>query len=169
MGFLDNAIRNLSSTPQQVDDLVQGLSDEQLSWKPGPEVFSMRENILHLRDIDVEGYEQRLELILSETCPSLSDIDGGKLARDRNYNAQPVEVALNDLRRSRAATIDRLKACSDGDLDRQAQLQGLGTIDLRRVLELWLEHDHGHVADMKELRRSLETGEEPSFAKYQAA
>ena len=59
MDFLGDALAKLSATPVQVAELVYGLSEEQLSWKPSPELFSMRENLWHLRDIDVEGYERR--------------------------------------------------------------------------------------------------------------
>jgi fructose-1-phosphate kinase PfkB-like protein len=129
----------------------------------------MRENILHLRDIDVEGYEKRICLILSETNPMLPDVNGRKLAQEREYNAQPVQPALDDLRRSRAASIEKLKDCSEAALQRKAEMQGVGVISLRRLLELWMEHDAGHIADMTELRRSIQTGDGPSFVQHQAA
>ena len=84
MDFLGDALAKLSATPVQVAELVYGLSEEQLSWKPSPELFSMRENLWHLRDIDVEGYERRIRLILSEDAPKLSDVNGRKLAKERN-------------------------------------------------------------------------------------
>jgi DinB family protein len=169
MDFLSESIARLSTTPVQLTNLVQGLSEEQLSWKPEAELFSVRENILHLRDIDVEGYAQRVRLILNEEHPALPDVDGAKLARERNYNAQPVQPALDDLRVSRAASVARLESCSVQDLDRQAEMQGVGTIDLRRLLEMWIEHDRGHIADAAEIRRSIETGSGPSFVQHQAA
>lgn len=170
MDFLNAAIAQLSSTPQQAEDLAYGLSEMQLSWKPAPEVFSVRQNILHLRDIDIEGYEQRIRLILSENCPILPDVDGRKLARERDYNAQPVKPALDDLRRSRATSIEKLKGCSPLDLERTAEMQGVGTIELRRLLELWIEHDRGHIADLAELRRAIEVGNSRvSLSQHRAA
>src|SRR5436309_3162743 len=114
MTWLDDAITKLSATPQRVEDLVRGLSEEQLSWKPR-ELFSIRENVLHLRDIDVYGYEKRLRMILTEDYPVFPDIDGEKLARERNYNAQPVGPALDDLKRSRGISIQRLKGSAKHD------------------------------------------------------
>ncbi len=169
MDFLVEAISHLSATPQQAEDLMRGLSDEQLSWKPGPDVFSVRENVWHLRDIDVEGYAHRIRLILDEEHPTLPDVPGGKLARERNYNAQPVQPALDDLRRSRATSVGRLQDCSIQDLDRKAEMQGVGVIDLRRLLELWMEHDAGHIRDIAELRRAIDTGTGPSFVQHRAA
>src|SRR5229473_5144194 len=88
MDSFAEVIAKLSSVPEQVEGLIRGLSQEQLSWKPAPEVFSVRENVLHLRDIDVEGYAHRVRLILEEEHPALPDVDGGRLARERNYNTQ---------------------------------------------------------------------------------
>jgi hypothetical protein len=168
MEFLEEAIARLSEAPQRVEEAVQGLSEEQLSWKP-TEFFSIRENVLHLRDLDVFGYEKRLRLILTEDYAVFPDIDGAKLAIERNYNAQPIRQALDDLKRSRALSLQRLKGSLSQDLDRTAEMQGVGPIDLRRLLELWMEHDRGHLADLAELRQAIEMGKGPQFAPHQAA
>ena len=123
MDFLGDALAKLSATPVQVAELVYGLSEEQLSWKPSPELFSMRENIWHLRDIDVEGYERRIRLILSEDAPKLSDVNGRKLAKERNYNVQPIDPALTELAIVRASSVERLSACKDADLERTAEME----------------------------------------------
>jgi len=168
MEFLDEAIAKLSAAPQQVEDAIRGLSEEQLSFKP-TEFFSIRENVLHLRDIDVYGYEKRLRLILTEDYAVFPDIDGAKLAIERNYNAQPIRQALDDLKRSRATSMQRLRGMPARDLDRRAEMQGAGPIDVRRLLELWMEHDRGHIADLLELRRAAESGAGPKLAPHQAA
>jgi hypothetical protein len=169
MDFLSEAISRLSSTPAQVEALVRGLTEEQLSWKASESTFSLRENVLHLRDLDIQGYQPRVRLILSQDCPRLPDVNGGLLAVQGNYNAQPVEPALEDSRRARAASVEPLRACSEADLEHPAELEGVGVITLRRLLELWMEHDRGHLADMAELRRAVESGEAPEFRKHQAA
>jgi|SRR5215831_778043 len=168
MDFLETAIAELSSTPQRIEEIVAGLSDEQLSSKP-TEFFSMRENVLHLRDIDVYGYEKRLRSLLTEDYPSFADIDGAKLAIDRNYNTQPIRPALEDLKRSRAISMQRLRGTSLHDLDRKAEMQGAGPIDLRRLLELWMEHDRGHIADLLEQRRALDSGSGPKLQQHRVA
>lgn len=169
MDFLAEAIAKLGSTPRQAEALVGGLTEEQLSWRASENHFSLRENVLHLRDIDIEGYEQRVQLILGQDYPMLPNVDGRRLRVERNYNAQPVPPALEDLRRSRQASLERLKASSDADLERKAQMEGVGVITLRRLLELWMEHDHGHLADMAELRFAIASGKAPQFVEHQAA
>jgi len=159
MSFLTDAIETLSATPVRAAELTRGLAEEQLSRKPNPEFFSLRENVLHLRDIDVEGYEKRIRRILSERAPVLEDVNGGQLARERNYNARPLEPALAELAMARAASIERLRGCRETDLERTAEMQGSGVVTLRRLLEMWMRHDAEHVADMAELRRAVEAGD----------
>lgn len=169
MDFLSEAITKLAATPRQAEELVSGLTEGQLSWKAQPGTFSIRENVLHLRDIDVEGFEQRVRLILSEEHPQLPDLDGATMARERNYNSLAVQPAIHDLRRSRTSTLERLKGCSENDLKRTAEMQGMGSITLRKLLENWIEHDRGHMADLFELRRAVDTGAQPTPAKHEAA
>ncbi len=62
---LQVAIELLVDIPARVEALLAGLDEVQLRYKPKPEVFSMVENLLHLRDIEIEGYSKRLRRILA--------------------------------------------------------------------------------------------------------
>jgi hypothetical protein len=169
MNFLSEAIERLSATPIRAAELTHGLSEEQLSRRVNPEFFSLRESVLHLRDIDVEGYEPRIRRILSEASPVLADVNGAQLAIDRKYNEQPVAPALTDLATSRAASLERLKASTEADLERTAEMQGSGMVTLRRLLEMWIQHDADHLNDMVQLRRAVEQNAEASFGEHEAA
>jgi hypothetical protein len=143
-----NVINLLEQTPNLVCELIAGRSEEELSFKAAPDVFSLRENLLHLRDIDFEGYERRVVRILGEPHPSLSDIDGARLAREGNYNVQPAVPALEAFAASRARSIERLRAITAEDFERTAELEGVGQITLQKLLERWAQHDSEHLADM---------------------
>jgi hypothetical protein len=146
-----SVIDRLAAMPQTVREIIGGRSAEQLSHKPAPEVFSLRENVLHLRDIDVEGYEQRVIRMLAEEEPFLPDVDGAKLARERDYNAQPLAPALEAFAASRARSVARLRALREEDFQRTAELEGVGRVTLGELLQRWLEHDAGHVKEMEAL------------------
>src|SRR6266550_4724539 len=143
-----NVIDRLEQTPNRVRELIGGRSEEDLSFKPAPDVFSLRENVLHLRDIDIEGYAKRIARILAEDHPFLPDVDGANLAIERDYNNQALLPALEAFAQSRARSIRRL---AGADLDRRATLEGVGDVTLRILLERWLEHDAGHLADIEAL------------------
>lgn len=141
-------IEQLASTPERVRRMLAGICETELSRKPVDDVFSLRENVLHLRDIDLEGYERRVERILAEEHPFLADVDGASLARERDYNHQPLIPALEALAASRARSMARLR---NADLDRTGELEGVGTVTLHELLGRWLEHDAGHLADIEAL------------------
>jgi hypothetical protein len=152
MPFLDEAIARLAATPIQAGELVEGVSEEQLSLQPEGGFFSLRENVAHLRDIDVEGYEKRIVQVFTESNPTLPDVDGARLARERDYLHQPVIPALAELRKSRDASLHRLRAATDSDLERTAVFEGAGSITLRKLLEMWMQHDAEHLEEMGRLR-----------------
>ena len=146
-----SVIDRLAAMPQTVRDLVTRRSAEDLSRKPESGDFSLRENVLHLRDIDVDGYEQRVLRILAEENPFLPDVDGAKLAAERDYNAQPLAPALEAFAASRARSIARLRAASERDFERTGEMEGVGRVTLRELLQRWLEHDAGHIKEMEAL------------------
>jgi hypothetical protein len=79
-------------------------------------------------------------------------VDGERLARVRDYNAQPVEAALEAFARSRAASMARLRAISERDLDRTASSKASAKSRFEHSSSAgW--NTAGHIADMEALRR----------------
>jgi len=146
-----SVIDRLAAMPQTVRDLVTNRSSEEISRRPEGAEFSLRENVLHLRDIDLEGYEPRVVRILAEENPFLPDVDGAKLAAERDYNAQPLAPALEAFAASRARSIARLRAAAEADFERTGEVEGVGRVTLRELLQRWLEHDAGHIKEMEAL------------------
>jgi hypothetical protein len=145
-----NIIDRLEQTPERVRSLIEGRSEEDLSFKPAPDAFSLRENLLHLRDIDVEGYEIRIVGILTDRLAEFPDIDGAALARERNYNARPVAPALEDFAASRGRSITRLRAMQPADLKRTGRI-GMRVVTMEMLLQDWMRHDSEHLAEMTHL------------------
>jgi hypothetical protein len=141
-------IDTLEQTPRLVRELVAAAPD--VDRKRG-DFFSIRENVAHLRDVDILGYERRLQLIAREDHPTLPDVNGAQLAIDRNYASLPIEPELAELERSRAASIDLLRTLDESMLERTAELETVGPVTLRELLERWIIHDSEHLAEMRSL------------------
>ena len=57
------------------------------------EPFTALEQICHIRDIEIEGYQVRIRRTLEEREPFLPSIDSETIARQRQYGAaDPAEV-----------------------------------------------------------------------------
>ena len=158
---LQDLIEDLRRTPARVEALMARMSPEKQTLKPRPDVFSARENVHHLRDIEAEGYGVRLLRMLGEPDPVLKDLDGGALARERNYNGRAHEPALAEFALLRAANVERLSRLSPEDLDRAGAWENVGPVTLGKVLGLWREHDRGHMDEIAWL-----AGELPSEPKH---
>ena len=111
----------------------------------------MLESVCHLRDIEVEGYARRLRLLLETEQPRLTDLDGTALARERGYDRQAFAPALETFLISRRGNLQRLRSVTELDLGRSGHMEGVGEVSLDRLLELWVEHDRGHLQELDDL------------------
>jgi len=141
--------------PDALEQRLAGLSEAQLRFKPASSVFSVVENICHLRDIEVEGYSVRLRLMLETENPMLPDLDGSALARERRYNEHPFAQAWETFLIARRGNLQRLGALSEVDLKRRGRFQNVGEVSLERLLELWVEHDRSHIQELDALLTAL--------------
>lgn len=147
----EDALASLAAMPDALQRRLAGLTDTQLRFKPGADTFSVLENVWHLRDIEVEGYARRLTLLLREENPLLSDLDGSALARERRYNSQPLQPALDAFVGSRRASLAMLADVTPAQLKRRGSFENVGEVSLARLMELWVEHDQGHLKELDDL------------------
>jgi hypothetical protein len=148
----------LARTPGEVSRIIHAVSPEHWRTRPSPEEFSALENVCHLRDIEVDGYAHRIARILNEATPTLADVDGARLAIERDYNNQELAPALETFRQTRERNVELLRALAESDFDRQALLEGVGEITLRKLVVMMNEHDEGHLEELNRLvtRASLD-------------
>jgi hypothetical protein len=149
--LLAQAIRALGALPEALDQRLADLDDAQLHFKPDPDHFSVLENICHLRDIEVEGYAWRLELLLEEDDPVLPDLDGAALARERRYQTQAFAPALQAFLEARRRNLETLARLAPVDLERRGEFGEMGVIDLAQLLDMWVAHDREHLQELDQL------------------
>jgi acetylornithine deacetylase/succinyl-diaminopimelate desuccinylase-like protein len=129
-------------TPERIARLIETLDDAAMRAKPDWAEFSIAANICHLRDIEAEGFNVRARRMQSEPDPFLPDVDGAKLAAERDYDAQDWRSALRDFAALRADTLSRLDGEGSGTLE------GVGRITLRDLAARMAQHDRGHVNEI---------------------
>ena len=149
---LERIARHLQEYPSAVRKIVAGLPEDVLRWrKPGRE-FSILENVCHLRDIELDGYTLRLRKLLDETEPFLPDIDGARLARERDYNSQAIQSALEDFAIARMGNVAVVCGIQPDQLGRKGFLETVGPITVERLLAVMQNHDREHLQLIEELR-----------------
>ena len=149
---LRNLIEVLLETPQTLHSLVKDLSEPDLRVKNSAEEFSAIENICHLRDIEIDGYTERINRILRENNPILPDIDGSRLASEREYHRQNLTQALQDFADARKQNTQTLRGLAAEQLDREGTLEGVGSVTLRGLIMMMRDHDADHVRKLSSIR-----------------
>lgn len=151
-GF-QSLLHSLEEMPARVRALVEGLSEDEIVRKPSDEEFSATENVCHLRDIEEEGYSVRIRRLIDETEPHLADLDGARLAAERDYNRQNMTEALARLTRARSQNVEALRELSPDSLLRCGTFEGAGPITLGQLLFMMREHDADHIKELERLAR----------------
>lgn len=148
-------LEHLQSMPDCLWEMAQEIPESQFTWKPSPQEFSFLEQVCHLRDIEQEGYGFRIRKILTEDHPFLPDLDGGKLARERNYNAQRFDQAFREFSQARQENLDLLQKATPGELNRTGEFETLWTITLEKLVQMMCQHDQIHWEEIKLIKSKL--------------
>lgn len=156
MTDIEAAVEDLSTLPAWLPAVLDSLTAADLQRRlPGCGPFALIEHVCHLRDIEVEGYAVRLRRTLATVRPTLPDLDGDLLARERRYLQQPHAPAVRKVLASRRRNVERLRRLRRADLERELHLDGVGALSLGDLILRWRTHDIGHRIEMERLRSEL--------------
>ena len=127
-----------------------------VSWAGVPsEPLTAIEQICHVLDIEVEGYQVRIRRTLEETNPALPSLDTEAMARDRCYYRKDAAAILQDFRKARSQTMQMLRPLTAAQLERPAQFEGYGQVTLRGLVHYLCSHDQQHLSGMQWLLGKL--------------
>jgi transcriptional regulator with XRE-family HTH domain len=150
-----NAAASLGATPARVKAIAAALPQATWRSKPAGGGFSLVEHVCHLRDIDCDGYRARLERMLTETRPSLPDIDGDALARERDYPSQDLPAALGAFTTTRLEIVARLAKLTPEQRRRAGLMAGTTEITVDGLVDAMTAHDSEHLDQLNDLVREL--------------
>ena len=155
MSTLDWSREALRAFPATLATLIDQVPADALDWKPASwdgipsEMLTIRQQVCHLRDIEVDGYAVRFARVLAESNPHLESIDTYALVESENYDQTDARVALKDFAAARAATMRLLDPLTPSDLARTGDFEGYGAVTLRALIHYLCSHDQQHVAGIQ--------------------
>jgi hypothetical protein len=142
-------IGRLAGMPDFLDACFSDLSPVAAAM-PGPDGQpSPVEQCWHLADLEREGYGSRIRRLLEEPNPFLSDFDGTRMARERNYLMRPLCKALEAFRDARAENLAALRQAEAGDWLRAGVQEGVGPIALCDIPAMMDQHDAAHREEIR--------------------
>ncbi len=146
------------STPERLKAALVGLSRKLLAWRPAPGKWSIHEIICHMRDAERLGYLYRYSKILAEDNPTLPDVDGDRLALERQYHRMALRDVLRDWRAARRETLGILGKVGADQWGRMGTHECLGPMSLETVLERQaLGNDEAHLAQIENIKTRRQT------------
>jgi DinB superfamily len=152
----------LKNFPLQLQAHYAAIPNEFKHWAPASwsgvpsEELTAIEQVCHVRDIEIEGYQVRFQRTLDESNPTLVSIDTDGLARDRSYGTSNADAALADFRGARAKTVALISGLTPEQFDRTAVFEGYGPVSLRGLVHYLCSHDQQHLAGLQWLLGKIE-------------
>ncbi len=145
----------MAAFPDRLQEFFEAVPAGLLRWAPASwegvpsESLTALEQVCHVRDIEIEGYQRRFRCLLDETDPLLPAIDGYALVQERNYGQADASEALAAFRTARAKTIALLRNLSDEQLLRPGTFEDYGPVTLRGMAHYLCSHDQQHLAGLQ--------------------
>ena len=103
-------LRALADFPDQLEAHFAAFAPEFVHWAPPSwdgvpsEPLTALEQLCHVRDIEIDGYQLRIRRTLAESNPTLASIDTDALVRERAYARDEPARVLDAFRAARART-----------------------------------------------------------------
>ena len=155
---LETLLLTLESTPVLLERAAAGISPMSAVRRPAAGGFSFVENVWHLADLEREGFGTRIRRVLSEEEPTLSNFDGNRIARERNYASRDLARGLASFREARRRNVEILRGISANDWRRRAVQEELGGLTLADIPRLMADHDRSHTAEVSALLEEIANG-----------
>ena len=164
---LQQHIRSLKRFQTVLPALLNGLSEEQLRWKPESGNWSILEIVCHLADEEVEDFRQRVKLTLESPGSDWPPIDPEGVAVSRKYNQQDFAETLQRFLDERAKSVEWLESLPENTDWNRSYEHPTGTLRAGDVLSGWVAHDHLHTRQIaKRLYEMTEQASRPYLTKY---
>jgi hypothetical protein len=144
----------LKSIPGRVSREVEGLSEEQLRFRPADGEWSIKEVCGHLCDF-AEINDQRLHRMATQERPLLPGYDQEQLVRERNHQDADVGTLLEELSAHRLRTVGLLSELVHANWARQGRHMETGVVSIRRLTERIIAHEEMHLEHIRLLKAQL--------------
>jgi DinB family protein len=145
----------LEAFPRELEQHYAAFPAEFVHWSPPSwdgvpsEPFTAIEQICHVRDIEIEGYQVRFRRTLREPSPLLASIDSEAVAKTRNYASANPATIFAEFRAARADTLRLLRGLDDSQFARPAEFEGYGPVTLRGLVHFLCSHDQQHLSGLQ--------------------
>src|SRR5882724_7081695 len=151
----ESTLQRLAGMPRHLADVARRFGADRVLRRPAGGGFSLVEHVWHLADLEAEAYVVRIVRTRTESDPLLPDIDGARLAAERNYQLRELQAGLATFATARQRSLALLQEISPGEWNRSARQEGIGALTLADIPRMMIEHDAAHGVEIDALGAEL--------------
>ena len=162
IAMIDTAtLQALREFPERLRAHYRAIPGDCIHWVPSSwegipsEPFTAIEQVWHVFDIEVEGYQARFRRTLQEDAPLLPSIDSEAVAAERRYGERDAAAALEGFAQARTRTLALIASLDEAALARPATFEGYGPTTMRGLVHFLCSHDQQHLAGLQWLLGQL--------------
>ena len=149
---VSHIINGLEQNRSVFEALLRPILEDQKTWKPEPNKWSLLEVICHLYDEEREDFKTRVNCLLQSPVVSPPLFDPTVWVTERRYIDQNYEIKLNDLLEERIASVVWLKSLNDANWLNEYEHPKMGIRTPLFYLSNWLAHDYLHIRQIMKLK-----------------
>jgi len=143
----------LAQAPGTLASLIEGLTETQLSRRPAPDKWSIREIVAHLADDELVG-AYRYRMILSAPGTPIQAFDQDIWASTGRYGDRDTRLSLEIFRVLRQANLELLHSLSSAQWDLSGNHAERGVESIRDMAMYFAGHDINHFKQIEAIRLS---------------
>ena len=137
----------------ELENLVNGLTSEELRRPEAPGKWSILEVMHHLADSELV-WAYRLRLVLAEKQPEITGYDQDRWASQLKYREANPEDVLELLGILRKINLRLISSLSDEELQRAGTHNERGEETVEHMIRLYAGHDLVHLNQIARIRKS---------------
>jgi hypothetical protein len=156
-GRIADLILTYADGPRMLEEVLAGIPEDELHFRPGPERWSIHENVIHIADAEIVG-AMRLRFLLAQPGATLVGYDQERWGRAFDYSRQSRDEALALFAALRSTTTRLLKAAPASAWEHVGTHTERGPLALVPLLQIYADHVPYHLRTIAKRRRQYAEG-----------
>src|SRR5262245_4075828 len=141
-------IEQYANGPKRLREALVTVPTDAMQWRPKPGEWSAHEVVVHCADSETQA-ASRIRVVASEKDPMILGYDQETWARDFDYHAQPIDLALAVVDAVRANTAALLRRLPERVWQREGRHSESGRYTAEDWLSIYAEHLEGHARQIE--------------------
>ena len=141
-------IAQYADGPRRLREALARVPPDARQWRPAPGEWSAHEVVVHCADSETQS-ASRIRILLSEKNPVIQGYDEAAWARDLDYHAHPIGLALDVVRAVRASTTALLRRLPDEAWTKAGRHTESGRYTAEDWLRIYADHLENHARQIE--------------------